>query len=110
MNLGVSDLVMQVSRSGDPAVFAVVFVMFVASATLGILIAIKAFRGYQRNDSMPMMYLAFGVILLTAIPALLSLVLTNVTGLPDHIIVLGTKSSEMLGLLSIFYSLYGNFE
>ena len=110
MSFNVFPLALQVSPSDDPTVLAVVFAMFIVSGILGILIAIKAFSGYRHTGSMPMMFLAFGVICLTAIPALLSLVLTNLTGLPDYMIVIATKSSEVLGLLSIFYSLYGDFD
>jgi hypothetical protein len=87
-----------------------VLATFLLSSLLGLLIARKAYQGYLETRSKPMLYLAVGIVLLTAVPALLSSVLTTLTPLPGYIVVLVTNSSEIFGLLTIVYSLYADFE
>jgi hypothetical protein len=87
----------------------VVFGTFAVTVLLGVLISYRAFQGYRRNRSEPMRYLAAGLVLVTAVPPLVSLSLSNLTRLPGWIVVLAMTSSQILGLLSILYSLYGDF-
>jgi hypothetical protein len=56
-----------------------------------------------------MRYFALGVVLITAIPTVLSLVLTNMTDLPGYLVVISTNLTELLGLGAIAYALYGDF-
>ncbi|SDN11550.1 hypothetical protein SAMN04487949_3422 [Halogranum gelatinilyticum] len=104
-----ASLPLQVTSTTDSAQVFVVLVTFLLSALLGLVIARKAFQGYRRNASKPMLFLAAGIVLLTAVPAVLSLFLSNFTGLPSYQVVLVTNGSELLGLLAIAYSLYGRF-
>lgn len=97
-----------VQASGGLRILAVLST-FLLSAVLGLVIARKAYQGYTATRSKPMLYLAVGIVLLTAVPALLSTVLTNLTVLPGYQVVLVTNGAEILGLLSVAYSLYGDF-
>ena len=97
-----------VQASGGLRILAVLST-FLLSAVLGLVIARKAYQGYATTRSKPMLYLAVGIVLLTAVPALLSTVLTNLTALPGYQVVLVTNGAEILGLLSVAYSLYGDF-
>jgi hypothetical protein len=97
-----------VQGTGTVRVLAVLST-FLVSSLLGVAIAWKAYAGYAATQSKPMLYLAGGIVLLTAVPALLSTVLTNLTGLPGFLVVLVTNGAEILGLLAIAYSLYGDF-
>jgi hypothetical protein len=101
--------VLQVTETGSEARVAVVLATFVLSALLGLFIARKAYQGYRRNDSGPMLYLAIGIVLLTAVPAILSVGLSTFSALPGSVVVLVTNLSELLGLVAIAYSLYGRF-
>ena len=100
---------LQVTQTGDTAQVLVVLATFLLSAILGLVIARKAYQGYRRNASRPMLYLAAGIVLLTAVPAILSLFLSTFTALPSYLVVVVTNGSELLGLLAIAYSLYGRF-
>jgi hypothetical protein len=100
---------LQVTQTGDTAQVLVVLATFLLSALLGLVIARKAYQGYRRNASPPMLYLAAGIVLLTAVPAVLSLFLSTFTGLPNYLVVVATNGSELLGLVAIAYSLYGRF-
>lgn len=74
---------------------------------LGLVIAITAYRGYQRHGSKAMLYLAVGFVLIsvgTAIEGLLFELL-------DLDIFLASAIQTMVaasGMLVVLYSLYGN--
>jgi hypothetical protein len=104
----VSPVLQVVQGTGGLRVLAVLST-FLLTSLLGLAIAWKAYTGYAATRSKPMLYLAAGIVLLTAVPALLSTVLTNFTGLPGFLVVLATNGAEILGLLAVAYSLYGDF-
>lgn len=78
----------------------------VLAALLGIFIAYQAFRGYRRNDSRPMLFIAIGFVLVLAFPFVLLLVTLAVPGVPVWAVGLLTQASELLGLGSIIYALW----
>ncbi|KAB1193579.1 hypothetical protein GJR96_09015 [Haloferax sp. MBLA0076] len=102
-------LALQVTETGSTTQVALVLASFVVSAVLGLFIARKAYQGYRRNDSTPMLLLAVGIVLLTAVPAVFSFGLSTFTTLPGSAVVLVTNLSEIAGLVAIAYSLYGRF-
>ncbi|WP_439027965.1 DUF7521 family protein [Haloarchaeobius sp. DT45] len=106
-SLGVVPL--QASETGSELQVAVVLATFLLSTLLGLFIARKAYQGYRRNDSGPMLFLAIGIVLLTAVPAVLSVALSTFTSLPGSLVVTVTNLSELAGLVAIAYSLYGRF-
>lgn len=74
-------------------------------AALGLFIAYLAYRGYRRNDSRPMLYLAigFGIILGLPIPVVaLSLLFPSIPGPAVQAFV---QTLEIGGLLCIVYAL-----
>jgi uncharacterized membrane protein (DUF441 family) len=74
-------------------------------AALGLFIAYLAYRGYRRNDSRPMLYLAvgFGVILGLPIPVVaLSLLFPSI---PGPVVQAFIQTVEIGGLLCIVYAL-----
>lgn len=75
-------------------------------ALLGTVIAVQAYRGYRRNDSRPMLYLAVGLALLTLVPFLLNVALAT-AGADRVAIALAENVARLLGLVAITYSLYG---
>jgi phosphoglycerol transferase MdoB-like AlkP superfamily enzyme len=82
---------------------------FLLTALLGLLISHRAYTGYRRNRSKPMLYLAVGLVLVTAVPPFVSLALANLTALPGWLVVLAMTASQICGLLCVLYSLYGDF-
>ncbi len=76
-------------------------------AIVGTLIAVQAYRGYRRNDSQAMLYLAIGLALLTLGPFVVNVVLTSLGGTEQPTIVFVENVSRLAGLCSITYSLYG---
>ena len=76
-------------------------------ALLGTIIAYQAYRGYRRNDTPSMLYLAIGLLLLTLVPFLLNVALTTLASADQVVTIFAENVSRLLGLFAIMYSLYG---
>lgn len=74
---------------------------------LGLRIAHIAIRGYRRNDSQPMLYVAVGFVLLVGVPAVLSAVFLLSNLLPQTVLAVVVSMSEVTGMASILYGLRG---
>ena len=76
---------------------------------LSLAIVHQAIRGYRRNGSRPMLFLALGIVLLTIVPAVVTLVGAQLYSARTMGAVIAplANSIEVLGLGSIAYSLYG---
>lgn len=75
------------------------------SAVVGAYVGWLAYRGYRRNDSAPMGYLAAGVLLLTTAPFAAAVVLEFVLAVPDATVLLSNALFHLAGLGSVFHSL-----
>jgi len=90
----------------------VLLVVSVCSVILGLVIGYQAYRGFRRNDSRAMQYLSIGLILLTAVPFTLSFGITAIMQVQPELtpfrqeLVLLTRTSQLVGLACITYSLY----
>lgn len=76
-------------------------------AIVGAFVAYQGYRGYRRNDSRPMLFLAAGILLLTTIPFL-------VRQAVDVLTITGVAGGEfaalmvsLLGLIAVLYSFTG---
>jgi DNA-binding transcriptional ArsR family regulator len=81
---------------------------------LGLIVGYQAYRGYRRNDSPAMFWLALGLVLLVVVPLPLSLALSvldsaGLVSLPalGAFLPLVRKTANVGGLLCILYALYG---
>lgn len=83
----------------------IVFGFVAAIAVVGIFVAYQAYRGYRRNDSRPMLFLAIGILLLTAIPAGANLGLSVLIAATDAEILLVISLAHLAGVGSILYAL-----
>ncbi|MFA9416028.1 hypothetical protein [Natrinema sp. HArc-T2] len=81
-----------------------IFFIGMASAVLGTVVAWTAYRGYARNDSQPMLFLAIGVAFLTAVPFVLSHTIDRVTDATDAIVLLVVTACHLFGLVAIVRS------
>jgi hypothetical protein len=75
------------------------------TGVVGVFVASLAYRGYRRNESKPMLYLALGIVLLTAIPAAVNVLLSVSTGVTDAEILLSLSVAHLCGVVSILYAL-----
>lgn len=81
-----------------------IFFVGMASAALGTVVTWTAYRGYARNDSRPMLFLAIGVAFLTVVPFVLSYAVDWVTDASDAAVLLVVTTCHLLGLLAIVRS------
>ncbi|WP_152041185.1 DUF7521 family protein [Salinigranum salinum] len=84
-------------------------VNFVFLVSLSLVIVYQAIRGYRRNGSRPMLFLALGIVLLTIVPTVVTLVGARLYSARTVGLVVSplSNSIKVLGLGSIVYSLYG---
>ena len=74
--------------------------------TLGFVIAYQAYRGYRRNDSAPMLYVAVGFLFIS-FGAVIEGVLFEVVGLSFTQAGAVQTAIVAVGMLFVLYSLYG---
>ena len=82
---------------------------FVLLVGLSLLIVYQAYRGYRRHGSRPMLFLALGVVLLTIVPTVVSVVAAYYVSAVTFGLTIAPliESIRVVGLASIVYSLYG---
>ncbi|WP_254839312.1 DUF7521 family protein [Natronomonas marina] len=85
----------------------VLFATALLTAVVGSVVAVTAYRGYRRNDSEPMLYLAVGIACITVGPFLVTYGVAPVAALSDAAALLGVLFATIAGLLAILYSLEG---
>jgi len=80
---------------------------------LSLAIVLQAYRGYRRNASRPMFFLAVGLFLLTVVPFTISIVGASLgprlgfdTTLYTYYLPILSRLVEIIGLGCILYSLY----
>lgn len=78
----------------------------VLSVIIGVFIAYQAYRGYQRNESRPMLFLALGFILVLAVPFGIFVLYAVVSGIPVTAVIVASQVSQISGLVAILYALW----
>ncbi|WP_158057771.1 DUF7521 family protein [Halorussus halophilus] len=89
----------------DQPAEAYIFVGALLVTLLGAYISYQAYRGYRRNQSRPMLFLAVGIILITGVPSVITTLLVNLGVQNADLRYLLGLTSELLGLLSILYAI-----
>lgn len=100
------------SRQGA-AGYLILLTLTLVAIVMGLYIVFQAYRGYRRNDSQRMLFLAVGLAFLTVIPFALSLVVAGVgqrLGFEPRVytsyVPILSRTLEICGLGAILYSLY----
>jgi hypothetical protein len=76
------------------------------TVALGLAISYIAYRGYRRNRSRPMLFVAAGFALVVGVPAVLTVVLYLVLDVPLPIVNSAVQASELAGMAAILYGLW----
>ncbi|MFB6104159.1 MAG: hypothetical protein ABEJ57_03620 [Halobacteriaceae archaeon] len=76
------------------------------TVALGLLIAAQAYRGYRRNGSDPMLFVAIGFVFIS-VGAVIEGVLFEVLGWSIYVSGAVQTTIVAIGMLVILYSLYG---
>jgi hypothetical protein len=84
---------------------ALIFAFAAVTAVAGAFVAYQAYRGYRRNESRPMLYLAVGIVLLTAVPVGVDYTLAALTRATDAEILLPVTVAHFAGVAAILYAL-----
>ena len=96
------------SATGGSAVLAALALLGVATAAgLALLIAYEALKGYRGSGDRAMLWLAVGIVLLTAGPIAIRGILPTFTDTAASVRVLTATLSELAGLACILYAIYG---
>ncbi|WP_227354323.1 DUF7521 family protein [Haladaptatus salinisoli] len=82
-----------------------IFAFAAVTAIAGAFVAYQAYRGYRRNESRPMLYLAVGIALLTVVPVGVDYALVALTGATDAEILLPVTVAHLAGVAAILYAL-----
>lgn len=111
-----------VAQGGQPPMTVVETGLYLALVTttllalaLGLTIVFQAYRGYRRNESRRMLYLAAGLGFVTIAPfalslafALLSPLVPQASFVRSSLLPLASRLLEITGLALILYSLYSS--
>ncbi|ELY55739.1 hypothetical protein [Natronococcus jeotgali] len=73
-----ADGVRAATVGGSPPVVALVFLSLVLATVLSVYLAVRLYRGYRAGGGRGMLLLGVGLVLLTTVPMLLRLALSNV--------------------------------
>lgn len=90
------------------------FAAGVVVVVLGLIISGRAYQGYRRNESRPMLLLAIGMLLITVIPTLAEIIvvpwfIARYTAAGSGAISLAvtvSRVSEAIGISVLIYSLH----
>ena len=92
---------------------ALVLGLSLVATTLSALIAYQAYRGYRRNESRPMLFLAVGFAFITTIPFFVDLLFYPIFGrmygarIASVVLPIVKYGIQIIGLSFVLYSLYG---
>ncbi|GAB6879054.1 hypothetical protein JCM17823_13280 [Halorubrum gandharaense] len=97
----------------EPFLYLSLLAATLIASALGLIIVFQAYRGYRRNDSQRMLYLAAGLALITVAPFGISLLFTLLAPnlesgefLLSYVLPMSSRLFEITGLCLILYSLY----
>lgn len=105
-------IVLQAGMNTDASVELTLLSVTFIAAGLSLFIVFHAFRGYHRNKSRRMLFLASGLALITVIPFLMSMLVTVAgygtafdASVYTFVLPMLQRVSQIIGLCCILYSL-----
>lgn len=103
----------QVASEQGATVYLILLSLTLVAIGMGIHIVFQAYRGYRRNESRRMLFLAIGFAFLTIVPFVISLFVAGIgqrVGFASRVytvyVPIGNRVLEIVGLSAIIYSLY----
>lgn len=95
------------TTGGSSTLVVLVFVALFVATILSLYVAARLYQGYRRGGTGDVLWLGVGLVLLTTVPLVLRLVLTNVPGLGPTVRALAATACQLTGLLVILGVIYG---
>lgn len=101
-------IVLQLWEPAMPPDWVIVFQQAtqILSVIIGVFIAYQAYRGYLRNESRPMLFLALGFILVLAVPFGIFVLYGLFPAIPVTAVIIASQVCQVSGLLAILYALW----
>ena len=104
--------VVQAADTQLPSDYLLLLSVSLIALGLALFIVFHAYRGYQRNNSVRMLYLACGLRLITVVPMTLSIGVNSIGQIIEFTprihtfyLPLATRVSEITGICTLLYSL-----
>lgn len=97
---------LQTATGGQTTVVLLVFVALGLATLLSLYLAVRLYRGYRETGGTGTLLLGVGLVLLTTVPILLRLVLSNVPAIGVATRTLAATVCQLLGLLVILGVVY----
>ncbi len=97
---------LQTAVGGDPAVVMATIILLVVTAVSSLAVAWLIVQGYRQNRDSARLFLAIGLVLLTAGPIVSQLVLTNATAVSSLGRAAVANTSKLCGLAAMVYAIY----
>lgn len=97
----------QTTTGGSPTVVALVFAALFLATVLSVYLGLRLYRGYRTGGNRGMLLLGVGLVLLTTVPLLVRLVLSNLGGVPATTRSVAATASQLVGLVVILGVVYG---
>lgn len=97
---------LQTATGGATVVVLLAFVARFVATILSLYLALRLYRGYRDGGGDAMLGLLVGLVLLTTVPFVARLVLTNVGGVAPTTRSLVATASQLLGLLVVLTVVY----
>jgi hypothetical protein len=96
----------QVPTMGPTVIESLVFVGEAIAFVLACWIVYRAISGSRSDHGSSLLWLALGIVLLSAIPTIVRFLLPTI-GVMAVVTTLTARTCELAGLVSILYSIYG---
>lgn len=94
-------LPLQSVTGGSTAVVLAALIALLVATVLSLAVAARLYRGYRRGGGRSMLGLLVGLVLLTTVPFVLRLILTNVGDVPATTRALAATTSQLAGLIVV---------
>jgi len=95
------------STGGETTIAIAVVVGQAVAFVLACWIAKRAYDGYRAARRPPLLWLAFGIALLAAVPTVVRFLLPTLFGAASLTTTVLATASEIAGLVAILYIVYG---
>lgn len=92
---------LQTATGGSTVVVLAALLALLVATALSLAVAARLYRGYRRGGGRPMLGLLAGLVLLTTVPFVLRLLLTNVGDVSATTRALAATTSQLAGLLIV---------
>lgn len=95
------------STGGSATLVLATFAALFVATLLSLYLTVRLYRGYRTGGGRAMLGLFVGLVLLTTVPILSRLLLTNVGGVPATTRAFVATASQLLGLFVVLGVVYG---